>query len=62
MPAGPDDLGLGADREQKVELFGEQLVVIFQVVAEQRKGFDERTAPAMISARPPERRSRVANC
>ena len=45
MPAAPDDLGLGPDGEEQVELFGEQLVVIFKVVAEQRKGLDERAAP-----------------
>ena len=45
MPAFPDHLGLGADREQEIELLGEQLVVIFEVIAEQRKGFDERAPP-----------------
>ena len=45
MPAFPGHLGLGADGEQKIELLGEQLVVIVEVVAEQRKGFDERAAP-----------------
>ena len=45
MPAAPDDLGLGPDGEEQVELLGEQLVVIFKVVAEQRKGLDERAAP-----------------
>ena len=41
MPAFPDHFRLGADREQEIELLGEQLVVIFEVIAEQRKGFDE---------------------
>ena len=44
MAAFPDHLGLGADREQKIELLGEQLVVILEVVAEQREGFDEGPA------------------
>ena len=36
---------VGAHGEQKIELFGEQFVVVVEVVAEQREGFDERTAP-----------------
>ena len=31
--------------EQQVELLGEQLVVVVEVVAEQREGLDERAAP-----------------
>ncbi len=45
MPALPRDHGLGADLKQEIELLREQLVVIVEVVAEQRKGLDERAAP-----------------
>ncbi len=45
MAPFPDDLGLGADLEQKIELLGEQFVVVVEIMAEQRKGFDERAAP-----------------
>ena len=38
MLAFPDRMAAGADREQEVELFGEQLVVVVEVVAEQREG------------------------
>jgi hypothetical protein len=63
MLAFPDDLRLGADLEQEIELLCEQLVVILEVVAEQRKGLDERAAPGHdLRALPPERRSSVANC
>src|SRR3954462_8211779 len=39
-----DVLGL-AQREQQLELLGEELVVVLQVVAEQREALDERAAP-----------------
>ena len=45
MPAAPRDLEVGADREQEIELLGEQLIVIVKVITEQRKGLDERAAP-----------------
>ena len=45
MLAFPDRMAAGADREQEIELFGEQLVVVVEVVAEQREGLDERAAP-----------------
>ena len=45
MPALPGDLRLSADCEQEIELLGEQLVVVVEVVTEQRKGLDERAAP-----------------
>ena len=45
MPASPGDLRLSADCEQEIELLGEQLVVVVEIVAEQRKGLDERAAP-----------------
>ena len=44
MPALPRDLRLGADLKQEIELFREQFVVIVEVIAEQRKGLDERAA------------------
>ena len=44
VAAGPGDvLGL-AQLEQELELLGEQLVVVVEVVAEQREGLDERAA------------------
>jgi hypothetical protein len=36
---------VGAHGEQKIELFGEQFVVVVEVVAEEWKGLDERAAP-----------------
>jgi hypothetical protein len=45
MPAFPGDFGLGANLKQEVELLGEQLVVVVEIVAEEREGFDERAAP-----------------
>ena len=43
----PDQVtrSLVAQRQQQVELLGEQLVVVLEVVAEQREGLDERAAP-----------------
>ena len=34
-----------ADRQQQVELLGVELVVVVEVVAEEREGLDERAAP-----------------
>ena len=45
MPALPGDDRLVANLKQEVELLREQLVVIVEIVSEQRKGFDERAAP-----------------
>ena len=45
VTAGPGDPHRLADGQQQLELLGEQLVVVVQVVAEQRKGLDERSAP-----------------
>ena len=43
--ARPADPFVFAQRQQQLELFGEQRVVVAEVVAEQREGFDERAAP-----------------
>ena len=45
--------------QQQVELLGEQLVVVVEVVPEERERMKD-PRPAMISARPPDRRSSVA--
>ena len=45
MLAPPDRMAARADREQEIELFGEQLVVVVEVEAEQREGLDEGAAP-----------------
>ncbi len=42
--AGPVDMDLLAQRQQKVELLGEEFVVVVQVVAEERIGLDEGAA------------------
>ena len=44
MPALPRDALAGAQRQQQVELLGEQLVVVVKVVAEERKRLGERAA------------------
>ena len=44
MAARPMHAGLGAHFQQEIELFGEELVVVFQVVAEERVRLDERAA------------------
>ena len=41
----PGDALAVADREQQLELLGEQLVVVAQVVTEEREGLDERATP-----------------
>ena len=43
--AGPGDRFAVAQLQQQVELFGEQRVVVAEIVAEQREGFDEGAAP-----------------
>ena len=43
--ARPRDALLLAQREQQLELLGEQLVVVVEVVAEERERLDERAAP-----------------
>ena len=45
MLARPGDPLAVADLQQQLELLGEQLVVVVEVVAEQREGLDERAAP-----------------
>ena len=45
VAALPRDLRLGAECKQEIELLREQFVIGVEVVAEQRKGFDERAAP-----------------
>ena len=44
VPSRPGDRLAGAHRQQQVELLGEQLVVVGEVVAEQRERLDERPA------------------
>ena len=45
MLALPGDALVVPDREQQLELLGEQFVVVAEVVAEQRERLDERSAP-----------------
>ena len=45
MLAGPGHVRGFADLQQQLELLGEQRVVVVEVVAEQREGLDERSAP-----------------
>jgi hypothetical protein len=45
MLARPRDFFVRANLEQKVELLGEESVVVLELQPEQRKGFDERSAP-----------------
>ena len=45
VAARPRDVLARAQREQQLELLGEQLVVVVEVVAEEREGLDERAAP-----------------
>jgi hypothetical protein len=44
MTAFPRHHGFGPDLKQEIELFREQLIVILEVIAEQRKGLDGRAA------------------
>ena len=44
-PALPGDALRGGELEEKVELLGEQRVVVVEAAAEEREGFDERAAP-----------------
>ena len=44
MLAGPVDVGVFADGEEEVELLGEEIVVVFELEAEEREGFDEGAA------------------
>jgi hypothetical protein len=43
--AGPRDVVVGAQRQQQVELLGEEGVVVLQPLAEEREGLGERAAP-----------------
>ena len=45
MAAGPGDLLRLAQSQEEVELLGEELVVVGEVVAEERERLDERAAP-----------------
>ena len=51
-----------ADAEKLQQLLLEQRVVVAKVEAEERERLDERAAADHHLARPPDRRSRVANC
>ena len=51
---------LGSQAQQQVELFGEEVVVVGQVEAEEWEGFDEGAAAGHDVGRPPESRSSVA--
>ncbi len=42
--ARPGDALAFVQRQKQVELLGEEFVIVFEVVAEQREGFDERAA------------------
>ncbi len=44
MFAGPVNVGGFAEGEEEVELFGEEIVVVFELEAEEREGFDEGAA------------------
>ena len=44
MSAGPVDVGGFAEGEEQVELFGEEVVVVFELEAEEREGLDEGAA------------------
>jgi len=44
MFAGPVDVGGFAQGEEEVELFGEEVVIVFELEAEEGEGFNERAA------------------
>jgi hypothetical protein len=44
VTSGPRHVGAAAQLEQEAELLGEELVVVVEVLAEQREGLDERAA------------------
>src|SRR6202044_792361 len=44
MLAGPMDMRVFAQREEEVELLGEEIVVVLELEAEEREGFDEGAA------------------
>jgi hypothetical protein len=44
MFAGPGDVGGFAEGEEKVEFFGEEIVVVLEFEAKEREGFDEGAA------------------
>lgn len=60
--AGPGEDGALADGQEHFELLGKQRIIVGEVVAEEGKLSMKEPRPAMISARPLETRSRVANC
>src|SRR5271156_1054093 len=44
MLSRPMDMRVFAESKEKVELFGEEIVVVLELEAEERKGFDEGAA------------------
>src|SRR5687768_13110373 len=61
MLSRPGDTLLLAKLQQQLQLFGEEVVIVAQVVPEERKGLDERAAPghdlrAAVRERSEERR------
>jgi hypothetical protein len=44
MLAGPGDVGGFAEGEEEVEFFGKEIVVVFELKAEEGEGFDEGAA------------------
>jgi hypothetical protein len=44
MLAGPGDIGGFAEGEEEIEFFGEEVIVVFELEAEEREGFDEGAA------------------
>src|SRR4051812_37978902 len=57
VAARPRHAGGVADLDQQLELLGEELVVVVEVVAKSGKDSMKEPRPAMISARPPDSRS-----
>jgi hypothetical protein len=53
------DVGAFAKGEEEVEFFGEEVVVVFELEAEEGKDSMKEPRPTTISARPLEMRSRV---
>ncbi len=62
MAATPRDVLLVAKAKEQLELLGEQLVVVGEVVAEEWKGLDEGAAARHDLGAAARERSSVANC
>lgn len=62
MFAGPMYSSVFSNLEQQFKLAGKKRIVIGQIQTEQRKASTNDPRPTIISARPRERRSMVANC